>query len=114
MLFTESSFPRASFVDDLITYCQTRIEKYCSRSSWPSPIPGDAKWACMEMVNNFIDRMIVDERYRGLTDADRGEVETAVSSKEIFTDEIKEWLEPWILKRGGDIPFIAVQEPEDL
>lgn len=67
----------------------------------------------MEMVLHFIERILVDERYRGLTDADRGDVETAVSTREIFTPELKDLLKPWV-KRGRDMPFIAYPEPTDL
>lgn len=111
--FSESSFPTAGFVDTLIDICSARIEKYCGRTSWPSPVPGDVKGACMEMVVKFIERILTDRRYRGLTDAARGEVETAVSTREIFTDEIKGWLKPWIAG-GRDTPFITKVEPTDL
>ena len=111
--FSASSFPTASFVGTIISICTGIINKHCKRSSWPSPVPDDVKGVCIEMVNSYIERILVDERYRGLTDADRGEVETAVSTQEIFTPELKELLKPWI-KRGKDVPFIAKQEPYDL
>ena len=65
------------------------------------------------MVAHFIERILVDERYRGLVDADRGDVETAVSTREIFTPELEGLLKPWI-KRGREVPFIAFPEPTDL
>ena len=111
--FSASSFPTASFVGTVISICSAIINKYCKRSSWPDPVSDDVKGVCIEMVNSYIERILVDERYRGLSDADRGEVETAVSTREIFTDELKELLKPWI-KRGSDTPFIARTEPYDL
>ena len=113
LTFSASSFPTETFVSSVIDICSAIINKHCRRSSWPDPVPDDVKGVCMEMVVHFIDRTLVDERYRGLTDADRGEVETAVSTREVFTDELKTLLNPWI-KRGRDTPFIARQEPSGL
>ena len=75
MSFSASSFPTTSFVGTIISICTAIINKHCKRSSWPDPVPDDVKGVCIEMANSYIERILVDERYRGLSDADRGEVE---------------------------------------